>query len=107
MASSIKQGVMKTTLQKDEKTATTLTKSLQGLLKNEKSLNESNSQLATSLNTIADNETTPNIKKIFQDSSQSVKQIIASHQRYVCFCSSINIIFQLPKGELSRNKNHP
>jgi len=74
---------MKATLQKDEKTATILTKSLQSVLKNEKGIHETDFQMATNFAAIGENETTPNLKKLFHEASTSLKTINLSHQKYV------------------------
>lgn len=81
--SSIKQQEMKATLAKDEKTATILNKSFQALLKNEKSIHDTDFQLATNFQAIGENETTPNMKKLFIETSTSLKTINISHQKYV------------------------
>lgn len=79
----LKPAEMKATLQKDEKTATILNKSFQALLKNEKGIQEIDSQLGNNFGSISENESTPNIKKLFQETSTCIKTINLTHQKYV------------------------
>lgn len=81
--SSIKQAEMKANLQRDEKTAGILTKSLQTILKAEKTIDETHLLLGNNLNTISENEATTSIKKLFSDVSNSFKTVNVSHQKYV------------------------
>ncbi len=73
----------KAALQKDEKTATILNKSFQSLLKTEKTLHETDSLFGNNFNAISENESTPNLRKLFHEASNSLKTINLSHQKYV------------------------
>lgn len=80
--STIKPQELKIALQKDEKSASLLNKSYTSLLKNEKSIQSINIQLEQNFSMVAQNET-QNMKKLFEDTSNCLKNVNTSHLKYV------------------------
>lgn len=80
---SIKQAEMKANLQRDERTAATLSKAFQTLLKASKNSHETHKQLAASLDTVSENEATSNLKKLFEEVSTTLKNVNKSQENYV------------------------